>query len=281
MGKICIGRRLQPAKSRALGSAATAILLMVAAAGATAQTLPGDFSTNQSGTTYSPTATNTATIAIGTSAPNSVLQWGGPLSGGTPVSSGSVPGASGGFSIGSVYTLKMTGGNGATLVNDITPSTPSLIYGKLDASALNGPLYIANASGIIVGPSGNITGPSGGGGVGLLAYSISSPETFNGTVSITQGTSGGSVTVMSGASITGGPILVAGAGTVNVSLPNTYVYASGHSSSTTTIFNSDGCSKGCSVNALAGIGFSTGPDSVVPLGTSKPFPPPPHHHHWW
>jgi filamentous hemagglutinin family protein len=262
MGKVWSRCRFQPLKSLTLGSAATAMLLMAATGGATAQ-VPGGFTTNQSGTEYTGSTTS-ATITISGAKSNNVLQWGSALPGGTAVDAPG--GLTGGFSIGNGATLTMTGGNGATLVNDVT-GYMSQILGKLDASTLPGPLYIANQSGITVGNQGIISAPAQG--VGLLAYEISSPGTFDGTLSIAQGTPGDSVTVQRGASITGGPILIAGADTVNVALPHIFIYASGHAAASSSVCINRSCST---VDALVGVAFKTGPDSVVPLR-------PPHHGH--
>ena len=144
------------------------------------------------------------------------------------------------------------------MVKELTGS-PSQIFCKLPATGLGGPLYIANASGIIVGSTGSIAAPSQG--VGLLAYPLDS-STFDGTVSIGKGATGGDVTV-EGAKISGGSLLVAGAGNVNVSVNMS-------------------CTSSCGVYSLSGVPFTTGPNSVVPTSITLPKPPPPpHHHHWW
>jgi len=274
-------------ESRSLKSAAaSAVLLMAAAGGAMAQpppgSLPGGFSASQA-TGYSGSGSSTATISTG--AGNVVLQWGGTALAYTP--SGDFTGSNPGFSIGSGATLAITNekaANSSVLVNDLTGS-PSQIYGTLDASGVGGPLYIANAKGIVVGSSGVITAPSAG--IGLLAYSIPSSP-FNGTVSISksQATSGSPVTVQSGAKITGGLLLVAGTNTVNVALPNTQIFMSGSGeASDVTVIKT--CNPTCTtttsgVYALAGQAFNTGAGSVAPLPvvTVKSPPPPPPHKRW-
>jgi len=232
-------------KALALGSTATTVLVMAAACGAMAQpatnSLPGSFSTNQSAVTYLSNNPSATSATIG-NIPNAatVLQWGGtPLTNSVAHPAGATTNT--GFSIGNGATLDVSGGgaSASVLANDLTGS-PSQIYGILNASGLTGPLYIANASGVIVGSTGNITAPADG--VGLLGY-LTDSTTFAGTVSVGNTTGGtGTVTVSNGATTSGGTFLIAGNGTVNVDTP---VNAG-------------------DADVLVGWGFSTGAGSVTP-----------------
>ncbi|MFZ1991061.1 MAG: hypothetical protein WAW96_14975 [Alphaproteobacteria bacterium] len=239
-----------------LATASAAALAMTAASAVAAppaaNSLPGAFSASQPATyTGGP---NLATITTG--AGNAVLQWGGtPLA--NAVSNPSIGTPNPGFSIGQGASLAISNGKAASssvLVNDLT-GNPTQIYGALDASNVGGPLYVANASGIIVGPTGNITAPSAG--IGLLAYQIPSAG-YIGTVNIAKGTPGGNVSVQYGAVVKSHYILAAGVNSVNVSL------------------GSASCVGGCSITAIAGGSFKTNPGSVKPV-----FPPPPKFHFPW
>ena len=238
-------------------SAAALIMTAVSAVAAppAANSLPGNFSASQP-TTYTG-GPNAATITTG--AGNAVLQWGGsPLA--NAVNNASIGTPNPGFSIGSGASLAISNGSAASssvLVNDLT-GNPTQIYGALDASGVSGPLYVANASGIVVGPTGNITAPTAG--IGLIAYQIPSAG-YNGTINVAPGTPGGSVSVQSGAVIKSHYILAAGAGNVNLTLVNS-------------------CTGNCSVStyALSGVSFKTNAGSVKPV-----LPPPPKipHFPWW
>jgi len=231
----------------------------VALAGAPATgSLPGSFSTNQTGTTYAVTGTTgtaaTITIQSGTSttpaaiATPSVIQFGGtalPTSVSAPT--GLSVATNPGFSIGSGATLNITNGAATepTLVNDES-GNPSQIYGALNASALGGPLFVANANGVVVGASGTITAPSTG--VGLLGYAADSGSFATvRTLTVNSTTvNGGDVTVTAGSTVSGGTLLVAGNGAVNVGI-------------------------GGPVDVVAGYGFSTIATSVTPaVSTALP-----------
>ena len=196
-------------------------------------TLPGNFSTNVTGVTYAPTtsgSTNNGTIATAPPAgSNVVLQWGGTAQA-NKISAPSGFTTNTGFSIGQGATLNITNTNGpgntlSVLVTDQTGS-PSQIFGTLTTSLVaNTPLFVANANGVIVGPAGVINNSANGntGGVALLGYLpdlTTSPTSFptTGTVVVTNTTIGGAgpVTIMNGAAISGGPLLVASNGTVNI-----------------------------------------------------------------
>ena len=277
MRRICSRLKSQGVKS----AAASVVLLMAAAGGAMAQSVPGDFYTNQGSTTYTGNSTS-ATITLSGSAPNNILQWGGSFTGGTtPVTAPSGQSANN-FSIGSGSTLTMTGGKGGTLVNDISGSQ-SLINGALIANGLPGPLYIANAKGVIVGSTGSITAPTDG--AGLLGYAIDA-SSFDGTVSISkdQATSGSSVIVEPGATVTGGLLLAAGTDLVNVALKGKYsstyvsISGSGEASATSTTCDGRNCTTS-GVYGLAGEAFSTNAGSVLPVVAETPRPPRPPKYH--
>lgn len=204
-------------KSLALGSTVLSALSIVAVHAAYAQppanSLPGGFSTNATGVTYTGNGATDATIA--TVGGLNVLQWGGATAQPNAIAS---PAAitNSGFSIGQGATLHITGAPTSVLVSDQTGSA-SQIFGALDAGALGGPLFVSNGNGVIVGGSGAITAPAAG--IGLFGYKVD-PAAFlggAGTVTIDNNTTGtGGVTIMAGAAINGGDLLVASNGTVNI-----------------------------------------------------------------
>ncbi|QSR88126.1 hypothetical protein IT6_06975 [Methylacidiphilum caldifontis] len=189
------------------------------------------------GTTYTQAAgTNTATLTIPAGS-NTAILW--QSSGGTLNVAGSGPG----FNVGSAATLIITaGGAGSSLLNVDTTGSPSYIMGTLTVNSSGGntlPVYVANGSGIVVGPKASITAPLG---LGLLGYDLSSQaSSFNGTVSVAPTTAGSSVTVQSGATLnaTGGAVTIA-APTVNVGIATPTSFA------------------GVWVNILSGYAFTTG-----------------------
>lgn len=242
-------------KKMALGSTALSIAMLMATSAAIAATaptsgsLPGSFSTNTTGTTYTGTG-STATISIGTgtTVTGQVLQFGGaaltnpvaPMDGTAPLASAT----NSGFSIGSGASLTLTGGVAVpTLVNDQTGS-PSQIYGSLNASGLGGPLFVANANGVVVGSTGTITAPADG--AGLLGYAADSNSFAGaGTLTVNSATIGnGSVTVANGAT-TSGSLLIASNGAVNVG-------------------------TGAGATILAGYGFTTGATGGATAGSALP-----------
>jgi filamentous hemagglutinin family protein len=197
-------------KGTALGSTALSLLFAgVAVAQVTppsSGTLPGNFTTKTAGVTY--TATNATTAAINNLAGSVVLQWGGAaLSTAVPAAPGIT--ANPNFSIGSGASLTLNG-KANVLINDLTGS-PSQIYGTLNASATS-VLYVANASGVVVGSTGTITAPTKG--VGLVGY-LQDSQAYAGTLNVTGTTSGTGDVTVSG-TVTGGSLLVAGNGTVNI-----------------------------------------------------------------
>jgi filamentous hemagglutinin family protein len=242
-------------KSRALGSTALTVLAVMAthaawAAPPAAGSLPGAFSTNDAASKYTGTGT-TATITV--TPANTVLQWGGTALT-TKVSAPSGITTNPGFSIGSGASLILTGAATSVLVSDLTGS-PSQIFGSLNASGLGAgaaQLYVSNTNGVIVGASGVINAPSSS--VGLLGYAVD-PATFvaNGFVTVDNSTAGtGGVTTMAGASIGGGPLLIASNGTVNIGAVSSAASPSNY--------------------VAVGVGFTTAPSSnVIPVFSS--FPP--------
>ena len=251
-------------KTRALGSTALPLLLVLSghpalAANPTppaAGSLPGSFFPSSFGVTYTGTGSTSATIHT-TFGVNTVLQWGGATLGfGQETPPGGLSTATNaGFSIGSGGALTINGAATSVLVSDITGS-PSQIYGALHADTLAGPLYVANPNGVIVGSSGIITAPAKG--VGLLGYGLTPSSFFGGTVTIdsTHGTGGtGPVTVMAGAGISNGPLLVADNGTVNIGAVSSFQPAG-----TPSNF------------VLTGYGFTTAAGSVKPTAAASPLP---------
>jgi len=230
------------------------------AAAPAAGSLPGAFSTNQTGTTYTGTG-STATIAIGgATAPTgpSVIQFGGtalatpvsPKVGTTTTALASATNA--GFSSGAGSSLTLTNSAAAepTLINDQSGSA-SQIYGSVDASGLGGPLFIANANGVVVGAGGSISTPDAG--VGLIGFAQDS-GTFDGTgagaisvssssVAPTLGT--GAVSIAAGGITGTGAVLVAGNGAINV-----------------------GVAPAGGLDIVSGYGFSTSATSVAPTATT-------------
>jgi len=190
--------------------------------------LPGTFFSNTTAT-YTGNGTQ-ATISY-SNASATVMQWGGGTSGTltstvTPTlasSTGAAMNNVAGFNIGSGATLTITNTNSATgtglLISDVTGQA-SQIYGTLAVSNA-GPLFIANANGVVVGTSGAVN--NGTAGVGILGFaqdaaSFASATTVAASVNVPVGqtlVNKGDVTV--NGTISAGPVLIAGAGNVNVS----------------------------------------------------------------
>ncbi|CAI9084679.1 hypothetical protein KZZ20_04445 [Methylacidiphilum fumariolicum] len=183
-------------------------------------TLPGNGQVVTGTASYSLIGTNEASLSV--IGPTAIL-WGS-----SAPTLHNVTGSAPGFNIGSSATLIIVGNS--VLNVDVT-GNPSYIMGTLKASAT--PVFVANGSGIIVGPGASITAP---GGIGLLGYDLSSQATgFNGTVSVFSNTpamTSSSVTIQSGATISTTPgatyasILVA-APQVNIGIahPNSITYS--------------------------------------------------------
>ena len=245
-------------RSLALGTTALSMLSLVpvhaANAAPPANSLPGGFSTNAAGVTYTGNSATGGTIA--TVGGLDVLQWGGATAQPHPVAPGGTTFTTNpGFSIGQGGTLHITGASTSVLVSDQTGS-PSQIFGALDAGALGGPLFVSNGNGVIVGGSGAITAPAAG--IGLLGYRVD-PVAFlggAGTVTVDNNTTGtGSVKIMAGATINGGDLLVASNDTVNIG-------ATAPGTNWTFV--------------MAGFGFTTGPGGTGMVAPQAgPNPPPP------
>lgn len=173
------------------------------------------------------------TITFSSSA--TVIQWGGSVGTGSAAISASInTGGVAGFDIGSGASLTFSG-TGSVLNIDASGNA-SEILGQLSAT---GPLFVANANGIVVGSSATITAPNG---LGLLNASLGSSASAIATnfaagsldLSFT-GVTGG-VNIVSGADLSGAlgtGMLVAGAGAVNVNF-------AGYKGSTAALLNIDG-----------------------------------------
>ena len=214
--------------------------------------LPGSFSTNKNATAYTGGGT-AATIDIdSSSAAPAVIQFGGTALG-TSVSAPSNLSSptNPGFSVGSGAKLTLVDHGSlaapAVLINDET-GNPSQIYGGVNASSLGGPLFVANANGVVVGAGGTINAPPSG--LGLIGYAVDS-NAFDGStgsspgvIAVNSNTEGtGNISVANN-SVTGGNLLVAGNGAINVG------------------------SVSGSVETFAGYGFNTAPDGITATATS-------------
>ncbi|KIE57720.1 hypothetical protein A946_11675, partial [Methylacidiphilum kamchatkense Kam1] len=143
---------------------------------------------------------------------NTAILWGNGTLNNLP-QGGSVPG----FNIGSSATLNIitTTLTPSPVLNVDVTGNPSQILGTLNAAVLT-PVFVANGSGIIVGPHASIIAP---GGIGLLGYDFSSTaSTFAGTVSVGSTTTGSFVNIQSGASISSGASILVAAPQVNVGI---------------------------------------------------------------
>lgn len=204
----------------ALALAAPAAFAAAPAAGA----LPGTFyiSNNaSSGVSYAGSGAS-ATIAYSATG-NTVMQWGATFSNATSVaptvsSGGAAMNNVAGFNIGAGATLSITNGTAGTglLISDVTGQA-SQIYGTVNASG-TGPLFIANANGVVLDAGGAVNNGTSG-GVAFLGFAQDA-ATFAGTVGVNVGAgqtllTKGDVTV--NGAVSAGTVLVAGAGNVNVS----------------------------------------------------------------
>lgn len=182
-----------------------------------ANSLPGAFSSNTSGVTYSSSSTIAATITVNSGA--TVLQWGGSTLGNTVAAPSGIT-TNPGFDIGTGATLTISNSAAdasSVLLSDQT-GNPSQIYGTLTATGSNSTtptppsLFVANANGVIVGNSAVITLPTGG---GFIGENVNQTSFTGGTIA--SGTGTGDVTISSGSTINNsGYLLVAGNGNVNV-----------------------------------------------------------------
>ena len=151
------------------------------------------------------------TMSLNVSGP-SVINWGGGSSGATINAGGPA-----GFNVGSGAHLNFNGSNGAAVLNIDSSGQPSQIYGTMSATGAD--VFVANGNGIIVGANARISSDHM---VGLIANRLASGAAgaFDGSSgSIAYNGTGGDVTVLSGASFSGGgKVLIAGGGNVNVDL---------------------------------------------------------------
>ncbi len=228
-----------------------------------AGSLPGNF-TATTGTTdsYQLTSgsTKSATIAIaGANGGSAVALDFNPSASGSGViklgGSGALPAGvtqNPGLSIGAGATVNVSGSNVTALLLNDSSGNPSQIYGTLNASGV-GPVFVANANGIVVGSTGSITVP---GNLGLIGFA-QDPSSFSGSINVTTATRGsGAVTIMNGATLTptssDSTVLVAGNGAINIgaALPgsgsDSYQVVAGKA------FSFDGASVSASSTPLTG-----------------------------
>ncbi|ACD84126.1 hypothetical protein [Candidatus Methylacidiphilum infernorum] len=166
---------------------------------------------------------NAATLNV---SGNTAILWGS--SGGTLNVTGSGPG----FNVGQGAKLFVSQTGSASLLNVDTTGNPSYIMGSIQSTGgYFFPIYIANGSGVVVGPNASITFP---GGIGILGYDLSSQASgfsVSGSVSVAPTTAGSSVTIQSGATLnaTESALLIA-APTVNVGIatPTSLLGTFGH-----------------------------------------------------
>ncbi|ACD84115.1 filamentous hemagglutinin N-terminal domain-containing protein [Candidatus Methylacidiphilum infernorum] len=140
------------------------------------------------------------------------IMWGGP-------SYNLNPNQPAGFNVGAQahfgIVKNFPGPSVAALLNVDVSGNPSQVYGNITVAG-DVIFFLANGSGIIVGPSGTINAPAG---IGLFGYSIN-PSNFGGSVSIAKDSPGSFVTVMNGATLRsekpGAMILIAAPQSVNI-----------------------------------------------------------------
>lgn len=157
----------------------------------------------------------TQTIVIGnasdTAGANAVINWGS----GNDIN----PTRPAGFNLGPDSRLTFndgTGGHGAAVLNIDSSGNPSQLYGQLIGNGTS--IFVANANGIIVGPAAKISSTAGVGLIGNTTLAGTGSD-FGGTAgSIAYTGTGGDVTVLKGATISGSSVLIAGGGNVNVDL---------------------------------------------------------------
>lgn len=122
---------------------------------------------------------------------------------------------SGGFNVGSAAAVQFNNsapGSEATVLNVDTSGQASEIDGAVKSNGVN--LFIANQNGMIIGNGATITAP--GQTLGLLAQQVNASQFASGG-SFTYGSGNSTtLTIESGATISGQDVFIAGAGTVNV-----------------------------------------------------------------
>jgi filamentous hemagglutinin family protein len=157
----------------------------------------------------------TQTIAIGNagdSGPaNAVINWGS----GSDIN----PTRAGGFNLGPDSRLTFndgTGGHGAAVLNIDSTGSPSQIYGRLTGNGTS--IFVANPNGIIVGSGASISSTASVGLIGNTTVAGTGSDFDGSAASIAYIGSGGDVTVLKGATLSGTRVLIAGGGNVNVDL---------------------------------------------------------------
>ena len=193
--------------------------------------LPGQGTASGSGSVVPGSITNgIQTIAVSGTA---IIQWGtvgGAINAAQP----------GGFNIGSAAGLTFDGTSGADAVLNIDISgNISQIMGQLDDGGSGTSIFVANKNGVIAGAHARVAST---GALALMGSAIHTTG-FDGTFSSLDynGTGGGDVSVMPGASISGANIYVIGGNTVNVDLDDvagTLVLSAGAPSAATGAFAS-------------------------------------------
>lgn len=261
-----------------------------ATGGTAAYALSNSTTTTSAGISITPTS-STGGVALTFGAggtPNTKLVT---STGGTTLPSGVTQNS--GFSIGSGAAVTIAGaGSTPVLINDES-GNPSQVYGSVVDNAANGsfaadtgPLFVANASGVVVGSTGTISAPTGG--LGLLGYAQSSSSfVTNGTVTVTPSTSNtggtpgsGDISVASGATLStggtsptnlGGDVLVAGNGSINIgaspSLASEEIFA-GYAPTLTAgsvVANSGVAFNGSSSSVTFSGGSTSSPNTVAAL----------------
>jgi filamentous hemagglutinin family protein len=265
MGKVNISAsRLK--RAGLYSTALTAFTLIGSAALAqtapAAGSLPGNFTaTGAAGTTYTldSNSTKSATIAIGTASGPVALDFNSAAGNVklTPSSGSALPAGvtqNAGLSLGAGASVAVdASGASALLLND-SSGNPSQIYGQLNVSGSTGPVFVANAAGIVVGPTGSIAVP---GNLGLVGYAQSDAAFAGsggtGLINVDSSVKGsGAVTIMNGTTLapSGSPatVLVAGNGAINIGAAaqsGTYQVVAGEafSSDGTTISPPSGASS--------------------------------------
>ena len=200
-----------------VASLAAAITLALGSAPAHASVglrqLPGQGAVVSGHVTAGVPGSGTQTITIGnagdTGPASAVINWGS----GTDIN----PTGIAGFNLGSSSHLTFndgTGGQGAAVLNIDSSGNPSQIFGQLTGNGTS--IFVANPNGIIVGSTARISSTAN---VGLIGNTLKSSGNFDGTASsIAYSGTGGDVTVIRGAKVSGTSVLVAGGGNVNVDL---------------------------------------------------------------
>lgn len=183
---------------------------------------------------------------------NTVIDWG---NGGTAINPSGVKG----FNIGSKATVGFTGGS---VLNIDQSGLPSGIFGHLNGT---GSVFVANLSGVTVGPQAKI---NAGGVVGLLSNASVNGSKFNGQAgSISYGPTGRAVTVDAGSTVRGNSVFIAGGGQVNVDL--TGITASGARGVTlqSGLSNLDQAASAHAANTMTMTGYTRAPVMVKAAGT--------------